>query len=1368
MEFLKSRAFPSFYKEYAPKLLEFFGSWVDWLNKEENAAYIIDHLSTENDIDESIEAYKTHLRNELIVDFPEEVSSDLKLLLKNIFYLYNSKSSIESYEFLFRCLFNSSAEISYPKYNILRLSDGRWYTPYYLKTKGSFSNDVIIDFKSYESLMIKGETSNAYGYLKKTEVYSFDNGTTFSNTLSLDYVSGVFISDEHLLLIDPKTGKIQDDLDLYVDTFAIGEGKWNGTYGFLDSDMYIQDSYYYQDFSYIIKSIVPSSKWRTLVKKLLHPAGLGLFAHLETGGTDEDPDLIPVIKELNPLDFLKFWHIFFKMYIFETPVSIALANWTYKSSEATYSGIQSHSETPDYWLFEGNYFSREGINDIKVKDFNNCFNRSSVLLFKHDGTLINPDIIRWNDFTLTDDIETKFTWGVTLHPDNHLICGNFTGTEWKPYDKESNIKKNFMVFVTSTNDTSNKRVKSFTLDRTYENFTDTDPTIENSTLDSVVMTPIEKHSVWRDLALEDFVTINKKKVQILDANSFIKIPNERVIFDTKAQTYVFLETYYEDEKIAIYNYSDADLDEYIYIKDPSIKEVTLKKATTKEYVVAFIDGKFSSDFDVEKNKIYIRVSTFMTVEFYVLSRIEASRKTFQEYANDKKFTYNNARILPYMYYNTHLDSLDIINYHEIPYTMKHAFATIYWINYLDYTINFEKMESLRRWITSEAQNTSHNLDNIIWYGYQNENETWYDTVSDIIPISNQVSSLVFSHDGRYIDPDNIDWHTWKLLDKSHYNTVLYSLQVRAEKPLCKFTLSNETSYAYANYNTKFEDLTSNSIVYNSVNDALPLEELKESDIVIVNGTTKAFSTVLSTTKVKCEVNVNANSLDTIAEYNFFAFVDGKKILDSKVSMNDTSYVFTEAITGNVILTNYNKNYVKAYYTGKAKSLTIKENTRNEFIIVFVDGYLYNDYTYANNTITLKKTPTENYEVYITNSYDYFRKSKSSCDLNGYFAFTNVRRLNYMPSNYLLTMLRELECITQLKQLEDNIQINRSLELNALNYLKFSLNLDEQCVIPAYNTIDNVLYFGEQIQFDKIDDRIVEEYQIRTNRECTLIFDDKGYLIDPETIRWAITEFKQRPDTSRITIVILNPSHISSNSIVTKMSYTPIELGETTVHTVLYEDVITYKNLGEYSNNNGIMNVLDSTYLKELTIKDLVDEYDATQLVGDMTFVPLDGEFIPEHELIFIDNKKIYPTYYTKTENSYVFSLEKLSEQKNIYNIDVFEYNPDDIETIIQEESYSSRFITLPRGGVIKQNLLVFRSGLQTSDYYISGNTLCFNTNVKNETIEVYLFRPYDYLFVTESPYNKNYDAFIPKNIKRISLYGASVAQTVIQTEDTLE
>lgn len=1348
MEFLKSRAFPSFYKEYAPKLLEFFGSWVDWLNKKENAAYIIDHLSTENDIDESIEAYKTHLRNELIIDFPEEISSDLKLLLKNIFYLYNSKSSIESYEFLFRCLFNASAEISYPKHNVLRLSDGRWYIPKYLKVKGTLEEDIITNFNSYYSLMIKGETSNAFGYIKKIEVYSFDNGDTFSNSLLLESVSGEFYSGEHLLLIDPSNGIIQNDLDLYVDLYAIGEGKWNGTYGFLDSDMYIQDSYFYQDFSYIIKSTVPASKWRTLIKKILHPAGLNLFANLETGGGGgEDEEEIPVIKELNPLEFLRFWHIIFKMYVFETPVSIALSNWSYKASEMVSVGTQSHSETPDYWLFEGNYFSRDGINDIKVKDFNNCFNRSSVLLFKNDGTLINPDIIRWNDFTLTDDIETVTIYGITLHPDNHMICGDFTGNEWSPYDPESNIKKNYMVFVSSTNDTSNKRIEDLNLSQKYENFTDIDPYIEDSNLDSTVMIPIEKSSIWRDLTIEDFITVNKRNNEIFDKNSFIKIPDEKVIFDEELSKYVFLDSLYEDEKIVVYNYSDSDIDEYYYIDDNNISEITLKKVTTKEYIVAFIDGKFDSRFDVIKNKIYIRTSNFMTAEFYVLSRIEASRKTYQEYCNDKRFTYNNARILPYMYYNTHLDSLDIINYHKLCYTLKNGFANIFWLEYLDYKINFQTIEKLL--MSPEAQNTSNTLDEIIYFGYQEDKETWNKDILKLIPIANKYSSLIFSYDGKYIDPESIDWHLYKVNDENLYNKPLYSLQVKSEKPLCRFELSEETSHEYAKYDI-LENLNSNSIVYNSINYAVPLENLKESDIIISNDNITSIKSSTSNTEIRCEINVNVNTLND--KLNFFAFINGKKIHDSKVSMNDTKYMFSDSITGTVLLVNYNKNYIKSYYTGKSKTIQIKENTRNEYIIVFVDGYLYNDYTYNDYTISLKDLPIENYEIYIVNSYDYYKKSKSVCNYNGYFTFTNIRRYNYMPSNYILNIMKEIDCIAELKKLDTVITYNKSLILNSINHMKFALNEDEQCVLPSFNTLDNVLYFGDSIEFSNIENMKVEEYQIQTNRESSILFDDSGYLIDPENIRWGITEFKEKQNTSKITTVILNPSHISTNSTMKKSSFQPLELKESDMASLLYEDYTNYKELREYTNNNSILSELSITQLKELTSKDYVNEFDENLTSEFITFTPNTGEFIPENELIFIDNKKVYPTCYTKTTDSYVFNTTLLDEQKLEYNIDIYEYDSDDIESIIQIESCSTRFITLPRIGILKQNLLVFRSGLQTSDYYISGDNLCFNTSVNNEHIEIYIFKPYDYLFITESFYNKEYNSFIPKNIKRLSLY----------------
>lgn len=1090
MEFLKSRAFPSFYKEYAPKLLEFFGSWVDWLNEKENTAYIIDHLSTENDIDESIEAYKTHLRNELIVDFPEEVSSDLKLLLKNIFYLYNSKSSIESYEFLFRCLFNASAEISYPKHNVLRLSDGRWYIPKYLKVKGTLEEDIITNFNSYYSLMIKGESSNAFGYIKKIEVYSFDNGDTFSNSLLLESVSGEFYSGEHLLLIDPSNGIIQNDLDLYVDLYAIGEGKWNGTYGFLDSDMYIQDSYFYQDFSYIIKSTVPASKWRTLVKKILHPAGLNLFANLETGGGGEDEEEIPVIKELNPLEFLRFWHIFFKLYIFETSLSIGLSSWSYKASETVSVGTQSHSETPDYWLFEGNYFSRDGINDIKLKDFNNQFNRSSVLMFKKDGTLINPDIIRWNDFTLTDDIETSFIYGVTLHPDNHMICGDFTGSEWKLYDSElidpshkliklgnsnsesllytnkdtfkklgkydiednilvsftsdeqlqnitsndyvseynnnglskeltfkdpskeyqkhsfeSYIIKNYLVFVSSTNDTSNRKIRNLTINQKYENFTNIDPIIKNSSLNDDVMIPIEKRTVWKNLTLNDFITINRTANEIFDNNSLVKIPESKVIFDETELKYVFLDSYYENEKIVIYNYSDSDIDEYYYIEDNSISQITLKKATEKEYVIAFIDGKFDSRFDVIKDKIYIRAKNFINAEFYILSRIEASRKIYQEYSNDKHFIYDNARILPFMYYNAHISSLDIIDYNT------------------------------------------------------------------------------------YLEIEEL------------YNKVI----------------------------------TINSLIYNK-----------------------------------------------------------------------------------------------------------------------------------------------------------------------------------------------------------------------LNFIKYNLNLDSQYIIPSYNTLDNSLYFGNDISFKELENYKVSDIQVHTNRECTLLFDENGYLINPKNIKWGITEFKTNPNTSKLTSVILNPKHVSINKKISK--YNLNNLGESNSNTLLYENFITYKEFGEYINKDDILSDLKIKTLENLSSINKVSNYDSTLKDNQIKVVLSSDELIYENELLFIDGKKMYPTYYIKSDNSYIIDNTYFDEIKYEYNLDIYEYNKNDIEDIIQVESCNTRFITLPSICILKENLLVFKSCLQTSDYYISGNTLCFNKDVNNEPVEIYIFKHYDYLFVTELSYNKNYSSFIPKNLKRLSLY----------------
>ena len=54
-----------------------------------------------------------------------------------------------------------------------------------------------------------------------------------------------------------------------------------GNDGFLSDAKYIQDSFYYQLFSYVLTSGESITKWRDIVKRTTHPAGLALFGNLQ-------------------------------------------------------------------------------------------------------------------------------------------------------------------------------------------------------------------------------------------------------------------------------------------------------------------------------------------------------------------------------------------------------------------------------------------------------------------------------------------------------------------------------------------------------------------------------------------------------------------------------------------------------------------------------------------------------------------------------------------------------------------------------------------------------------------------------------------------------------------------------------------------------------------------------------------------------------------------------------------------------------------------------------------------------------------------------------------------------------------------------
>ncbi len=70
-----------------------------------------------------------------------------------------------------------------------------------------------------------------------------------------------------------------------------------GDDGFLSATKYIQDSHYYQLFSYVLTSSRPISEWKDIVKRTAHPAGLALFGNIQFTSNITTPLSITGIPE---------------------------------------------------------------------------------------------------------------------------------------------------------------------------------------------------------------------------------------------------------------------------------------------------------------------------------------------------------------------------------------------------------------------------------------------------------------------------------------------------------------------------------------------------------------------------------------------------------------------------------------------------------------------------------------------------------------------------------------------------------------------------------------------------------------------------------------------------------------------------------------------------------------------------------------------------------------------------------------------------------------------------------------------------------------------------------------------------------------
>jgi len=160
---------PDFIRADHPKFKRFAELYYQWLENNDpqgissaagNTVYHAMEIAKYRDVDQTPAEFIRYFKQELLPYFPENTKLSTEKLLKSAREFYSKKGSDESIKWLFKVLFEEDIEISYPKDEILIVSDGKWVKPKAFQLTLSDANKNV-DVNLLEKRLIVGTESGA-------------------------------------------------------------------------------------------------------------------------------------------------------------------------------------------------------------------------------------------------------------------------------------------------------------------------------------------------------------------------------------------------------------------------------------------------------------------------------------------------------------------------------------------------------------------------------------------------------------------------------------------------------------------------------------------------------------------------------------------------------------------------------------------------------------------------------------------------------------------------------------------------------------------------------------------------------------------------------------------------------------------------------------------------------------------------------------------------------------------------------------------------------------------------------------------------------------------------------------------------------
>lgn len=190
---------PEYIRGNYPNFQQLLVSYFQWMEDSNtgNAVYQIRNLSNYNHLDQTPDSFLQYFQNNFLPNFPQEISLDLRKLLKVATKFYQTKGSQNSLEFFFRTVYNLEAQVYYPAKNILKTSSGKWQLPQSIKLLLS-PNNQSFDINTLQGRFGTGTVSNTTFVIESVNEYIDATIGKQVIELFLSNIQGQFVPGENI------------------------------------------------------------------------------------------------------------------------------------------------------------------------------------------------------------------------------------------------------------------------------------------------------------------------------------------------------------------------------------------------------------------------------------------------------------------------------------------------------------------------------------------------------------------------------------------------------------------------------------------------------------------------------------------------------------------------------------------------------------------------------------------------------------------------------------------------------------------------------------------------------------------------------------------------------------------------------------------------------------------------------------------------------------------------------------------------------------------------------------------------------------------------------------------------------------------